>query len=111
MTDMEKAGCDDWTKIAIHSRECGAQFFRKAKGQRYCDEHRSTDQSNECEHDWRFVRDWYGDPSIPYGTCDCSGWVCQLCGSTDCEDDPPDDGPDPDELRDRMIDRELEEKP
>jgi hypothetical protein len=61
---------------------------------------------DECEHDWKWVSDWYGDPSIPYGTADCSGWVCQNCGSTDCEDDPPDDGPDPDELRDRLQDRE-----
>jgi hypothetical protein len=36
----EKANCDDWTKIALHCRECGEQFFRKVKGQRHCDEHR-----------------------------------------------------------------------
>ena len=24
----------------MHCKECGAQFFRKVKGQRYCDEHR-----------------------------------------------------------------------
>lgn len=34
------ATCDDWTKIALHCKECGIQFFRKVKGQRYCDEHR-----------------------------------------------------------------------
>lgn len=51
----------------------------------------------QCDHDWKWEHDWYGDASIPNGTCDCSGWVCQKCGSTDCEDDPPDDGPDPDE--------------
>lgn len=36
----ETANCDDWTKIAMHCLECGAQFFRKVKGQRHCDEHR-----------------------------------------------------------------------
>ena len=32
--------CDDWTKIAMHCQRCGVKFFRKVKGQRYCDEHR-----------------------------------------------------------------------
>lgn len=35
-TDAE----DAWTKIALHCPECGAQFFRKVKGQKYCDKHR-----------------------------------------------------------------------
>ena len=57
-----------------------------------------------CDHDWKWIDDWYGDPSIPYGTADCSHWQCTKCDSTDCEDDPPDDGPDPDVLRDRQQD-------
>lgn len=36
----EKAACDDWTKIPVHCAECGAQFLRKVRHQKYCDEHR-----------------------------------------------------------------------
>ena len=36
-------------------------------------------------HDWKYVRDWYGDPSIPNGTCDCSHWECRDCGE-ECDD-------------------------
>ena len=68
-----------------------------------CDEEPMPD-ADTCQHKWKWVNDWYGDASIPNGTCDCSGWVCQECGSTECEDDPPEDGPDPDEYRERMED-------
>jgi hypothetical protein len=38
---------------------------------------------NKCDiegHDWKFIKDWYGDPSIPNGTCDCSHFECRVCG-------------------------------
>lgn len=35
-----KDACDDWTKIPVHCAECGVQFLRKVKHQKYCDEHR-----------------------------------------------------------------------
>ena len=31
---------DDWTKIPVHCAECGVQFLRKVRHQRYCDNHR-----------------------------------------------------------------------
>ena len=62
-----------------------------------------------CDHDWKWVSGWYGDPNVINGIADCSGWECTKCGSTDCDDDPPSDEDDPDELRDRMIDRERDE--
>jgi hypothetical protein len=37
---LEKAACDDWTKIPVHCAECGVQFLRKVRHQKYCDEHR-----------------------------------------------------------------------
>jgi hypothetical protein len=43
-----------------------------------------------CEHVWEWVRDWFGDPNVINGTCDCSGWRCKKCDSTDCQE-PPDD--------------------
>ena len=42
----------------------------------------------ECRHNWHFVPDWYGDPTVPNGTADCSRWECDLCGAV--ERDPPD---------------------
>lgn len=36
----ERAACDSWWLIPMHCKECGKQFLRKVKGQRYCDEHR-----------------------------------------------------------------------
>ena len=38
--NSDKAACDDWTKIPAHCAECGAQFLRKVRHQKYCDEHR-----------------------------------------------------------------------
>lgn len=34
------------------------------------------------EHEWGWRSDWMGDPSIPNGTMDCSGYECRLCGET-----------------------------
>ena len=31
---------DDWTKVVMRCQKCGKEFFRKVKGQMYCDEHR-----------------------------------------------------------------------
>jgi len=33
----------------------------------------------ECDHDWRYIADWEGDPSVPNGTRDCSRWECFFC--------------------------------
>lgn len=38
--NLDKAACDDWTKIPVHCAECGGQFLRKVRHQIYCDEHR-----------------------------------------------------------------------
>jgi hypothetical protein len=32
-------------------------------------------------HDWEWIRDWEGDPSIPKGTNDLSHWECSRCGA------------------------------
>lgn len=29
-------------------------------------------EDSEPDHNWRVVRDWYGDSRIPNGTADCS---------------------------------------
>jgi hypothetical protein len=42
----------------------------------------------DCSHDWRYVRDWYGDPNVPNGTADCSFLRCRICGEEDHESDP-----------------------
>ena len=50
------------------------------------------DDAAKCwrdEHDWRWVKDWMGDPTIPNGTCDLSGYECHRCGATECDIDPP----------------------
>lgn len=48
----------------------------------------------EEDHDWEFISDWYGDPSIVNGTADCSRWECRACGATDYEREPPTWDPD-----------------
>jgi hypothetical protein len=51
------------------------------------------------DHDWRPVRDWYGDPDVIGGTADCSFFRCRNCGEEDHETrvDPSDFEPDFDE--------------
>ena len=46
--------------------------------------------AGEVDHDPKYVRDWGGDPSIPYGTFDCSRWECRRCDE-ECEGGEPDD--------------------
>jgi hypothetical protein len=55
---------------------------------------------DESQHNWEFVKDWYGDPTIPNGTCDCSFFRCKRCGEERAEAEVA--GPDPDELYERM---------
>ncbi len=38
------------------------------------------DGTPDEDHDWVRVSDWYGDPSIPNGTADCSFRRCRVCG-------------------------------
>ena len=43
--------------------------------------------------DWKWVKDWFGDPEVPNGTQDCSHWECRHCN-----EEPDDDSlPEPDE--------------
>ena len=43
----------------------------------------------KCEHEWKYISDWAGDPGGIGGTYDCSRWECQLCGETDDKREPP----------------------
>ena len=63
-----------------------------------------------CGHQWRYVKDWMGDPNVINGTQNCSFYRCERCGEevTRC----PEDYEDPrelaaDEARDRRIDDAL----
>jgi hypothetical protein len=58
-------------------------------------------ESLECDHDWKWKSDWYGDSNVIGGTADCSGWECTKCGSTDNDDPKPEYDDDPDEWYDR----------
>ena len=42
----------------------------------------------DCQHDWKYVKDWEGDPSVPNGTRDCSYWTCTKCD--ELSDEVPD---------------------
>ena len=42
-----------------------------------------------CNHEWKWISDWYGDANVINGTADCSHWQCMRCDSEECEDDPP----------------------
>jgi len=59
--------------------------------------------NDECEHDWRFIRAWYGDSNVINGTADCSFYRCIKCDAEQSEK-PEDyeDAPYEDEERDRF---------
>jgi len=39
-----------------------------------------ADGTPEEDHDWQYISDWYGDPSVINGTADCSFKRCRQCG-------------------------------
>lgn len=47
----------------------------------------TEDEEETCHHNWRYIKDYEGDPSIPNGIHDISHWECLRCGL--CCDDPP----------------------
>ena len=51
---------------------------------------------SECDHNWKYIKDWYGNPDIPNGTVDCSHWYCDKC---DTESDEIPEGVEPEEER------------
>ena len=63
-------------KCKADGGECGAGG--------YCDECPALPPECEASPDgkhWRrWVKDWMGDPTIPYGTKDCSHFECAHCG-------------------------------
>lgn len=60
---------------------------------------RYVDMAAPCEHDWKVVFDWTGDPGVIGGTQDFSYRECRLCGEQDHEtpiephDEQPGDWP------------------
>jgi hypothetical protein len=67
------------------------------------------DGTEDEDHDWEYVSDWYGDPGVINGTADCSFKRCKQCGKeSELEDGDEHLGePDPDYERDRRIDDAL----
>jgi hypothetical protein len=49
-----------------------------------------------CDHDWRYISDWGGDPDVIGGTFDCSRWECRKCGEEDLKREPPRRSPEDD---------------
>lgn len=41
------------------------------------------EQEQECEHDWKHIKTWEGDPTIPNGTNPIEYWECRKCGLED----------------------------
>ncbi len=39
-----------------------------------------TDQCAPGDHAPEFIKDWFGDPTLPNGTVDCSFYRCAICG-------------------------------
>ena len=68
-----------------------------------------ADGTDEENHVWEYVSDWYGDPTLINGTADCSFKRCLECGKeAELEyGDQFSDDPDPDYERDRRIDGDL----
>ena len=65
----------------------------------------ALEAQEQCAHEWKWIKDWEGDPNVINGVRHFSYWQCTKCDSTDCDDDPP--GPDPDYQRDREQDDRL----
>ena len=59
-----------------------------------------------CKHQWVWVKDWYGDPTIPYGTQDCSHWQSRLCDAMSTAAGPRRG----DEISDEEIEQYIEEE-
>jgi hypothetical protein len=57
---------------------------------------RDPDSESGFDHDWKYVRDWYGDPGVINGTADCSFWRCKRCGEEKTDGAPIDWEPDDD---------------
>ena len=43
-----------------------------------------------CEHDMKWISDWYGDADVINGTQDCSRLECRICGWIDPNGEPSD---------------------
>ena len=56
--------------------------------------------NDQCEHEWRFVRDWYGDSNVVNGTADCSFYRCDKCDAEQSETPDDYEDADPDAARD-----------
>ena len=50
-------------------------------------------KERRCEHDMKWISDWYGDPGVINGTADCSRSECQLCGWVDPNGERPEESP------------------
>jgi hypothetical protein len=46
-------------------------------------------RDRRCEHQMKWISDWYGDSSIPNGTADCSRLECEQCGWVDPNGEAP----------------------
>jgi hypothetical protein len=44
------------------------------------------DGTPDEDHDWEYIRDWYGDPGVINGTADCNYKRCRQCGKEDAWD-------------------------
>ena len=43
----------------------------------------TVEPATECpddEHDWKYVRDWAGDPDVINGAYDINYKTCRICG-------------------------------
>lgn len=69
------------------------------------DAERWDGSDRRCEHSMKWIKDWYGDPSIPNGTADCSRLECEQCGWIDPNGEKPEQ--DPDECYERYRDDRL----
>lgn len=43
---------------------------------------KSSGDPEPCDHQWHYIEDWEGDPTLHNGTNDLSHWECEKCGAT-----------------------------
>lgn len=57
----------------------GPEDSRCGHGATEADCRAQIDEMEGCNHNWKFIKSWGGDPSIPNGTFDCSFYQCTKC--------------------------------
>lgn len=72
--EVVQAAIDNLTRLAKELREFRNDWNGKER---------------RCDHEMKWISDWYGDPEVIGGTADCSRLECSLCNWVDQNGERP----------------------